>query len=477
MSVKRSLAFAYLDRYASLVVAVASSMAIARLLTPAEIGVYSVTVMLLAFVATFRDMGAGGYLVQEKELTVDRVRAVWTVQLGLGLFLALLVIAASGPVARFYDEPRMRDMMLVVALNYAVNPFGSLTYAWQMREMRFAELALVRFCATLAGAIVSIFLAWRGFGPISLAIGSFASILVNAMGAVSFRPKWFPWMPGLREIRRVLAFGSQTTGASLISTLCGSAPELLLGKLQGMAAAGLFSRANGLVAMFHQLILQGLSSVASSWFARESRANGNIAQPFLRVTATITLLGWSFALGTLFLARPAIRLLYGEQWDGAVDVARLAAGALACTMPAMMCGTALVALGAVRPALRATAVSGTVAIAMVGVGASFGLLEAGAGLVLSSALGSCYWLIVSQREIRFRWLDLLRSLGASATVAGAASIGPALAFAFFGPQPETFWLPLALGVPGAALGFVAAVLAIQHPLLEELRSFRRGFSP
>lgn len=140
-----------MDRYSGLAITVASSMVIARLLTPAEIGVFSVTMVLLMFASTVRDMGAGQYLVQEKELTVDRIRAVWAVQLGLGLGLACLVLLISHPVAVFYKEPRMRDIMWVVALNYAINPFGSLTHAWLMREMRFESSALIRFQVVSAG--------------------------------------------------------------------------------------------------------------------------------------------------------------------------------------------------------------------------------------------------------------------------------------------------------------------------------------
>ena len=184
-------------------------MVIARLLTPSELGVFSVAMVLLMFVSTVRDMGTGQYLVQEKNLTTERIRAVWAVQLGLGLTLACLVLVASYPVAAFYKEPRMLDIMLVVAFNYAVNPFGSLTYAWLMREMRFESIALMRFSATLGGAFVSIWLAWKGYGPISLAFGSLASTLTNALLAIYFRPKSFPWLPGVGEIKRVLVFGSR----------------------------------------------------------------------------------------------------------------------------------------------------------------------------------------------------------------------------------------------------------------------------
>lgn len=111
MPTRKSLFFSFLDRYASLAINVLSSMVIARLLTPAEIGVFSVTMVLLMFVATVRDMGAGQYLLQEKELTNDRIRAVWAVQLGLGIGLACVVLLASYPVSIFYKEPDRKSVV------------------------------------------------------------------------------------------------------------------------------------------------------------------------------------------------------------------------------------------------------------------------------------------------------------------------------------------------------------------------------
>lgn len=447
-------------------------MVIARLLTPEDIGVFSVTMVLLAYVSTVRDMGAGGYLVQEKELTPDRVKAVWAVQLGVGIVLSLVVLVASVPVAIFYEEPRMRNIMLVVALNYAINPFGSLTYAWQIREMQFNALALVRFSATLAGSLVSIYFAWRGMGPISLAYGSLASTVVNATMAIYFRPKWFPWLPGLKEIRRVLAFGSQTTGASMIGTIGGSAPELLLGKLQGMLATGLFSRANGLIMMFDRLVMSGISSVAISWFAKQSREHGSISQPFLKTTSYVTALGWAFAAGVVFMAHPAMRILYGDQWDGAVELTRLLAGALAFGMPASMCVASLMALGDARQVLRGTAVTTAFTLILMGIGAFAGVLPMAACLVVASALRTWFWLRVTQRVVNFSWSELRQRLRESACVGLAAGIAPALVFVIFGPYPENIWLPMAIGVPGAVAGFLGGVAFFKHPLLGELQSIK-----
>ncbi len=470
MPTRKSLFFSFLDRYASLAISVVSSMVIARLLTPAEIGVFSVTMVLLMFVATVRDMGAGQYLVQEKNLTTERIRAVWAVQLGLGLALAGVVLLASYPVAVFYKEPRMHNIMLVVALNYVVNPFGSLTYAWLMREMRFESVALMRFSAALSGALVATWLAWKGYGPISLAFGSLASTVANALMAIYFRPKFFPWLPGVSEIRRVLVFGSQLTVSTVVATISGSAPELLLGKLQDLTAAGLYSRSSGLVQMFHRLFVEAVGAVCLPWFARQSREQGGFVDPFLKATAYVTAFGWSFCLAIIFLAHPIVRVLYGDQWDQSVDLARLLAVATVFGVPASLCSTALLSSGAVTTIARVTVVSALQSVLFVTLGASQGLLALGVAMVVSAAVGATLWLRATALHIGLPLLGLLGTLRQSAGVALLASVGPAVAFAIYGPYPEASLLPLTLGGLGGVAGFVFAVIFLKHPLQDELLS-------
>ena len=468
MSTRRSLFYSFLDRYASLLIAVVSSMVIARLLTPTEVGVFSVTMVLLMFVATVRDMGAGQYLVQEKELTTERIRAVWAVQLGLGLGLAALVVLASHPVAVFYNEPRMRDIMLVVALNYAINPFGSLTYAWLMREMQFESVALIRFSSSASGAVVAIWLAWKGHGPISLAYGSMASTLVNALMSVYFRPKSFPWLPGVSEIRRVLVFGSQLTVSSIVGTLSGSAPELLVGKLQSLTAAGLYSRASGLVHMFHRLFVDAVGAVCLPWFARQSREHGSFVEPFLKATAYVTAFGWSFCLAVVCLAHPIIQVLYGDQWYLAVELARLLAVATAFSVPASLCHTALLSSGAVTVIARVTITSALQSVFFASIGATQGLFMMGLAMIASAAVSATLWLRATSIHIELPLRDLLRTLRRSLVVALFAGGGPALALWTYGAHPDSPSMPLLLGGALGLAGFFLGIFLVKHPLQTEI---------
>ena len=67
-SVRRALAISFAERYALIVLALAGNMLVARLLTPEEIGIYSVSLAVIGIAQVLRDFGIGSFLIQEKEI-------------------------------------------------------------------------------------------------------------------------------------------------------------------------------------------------------------------------------------------------------------------------------------------------------------------------------------------------------------------------------------------------------------------------
>ena len=467
---RRALLFSFLDRYATLLIGIGSSAVLARLLTPAEVGVYSVAAVLLALLSTVRDFGAGQYLVQKPELDRDAIRAVWAVQLGVGLVLALVVLLLALPVSRFYAEPRLLPLMLVLALNYAVNPFGSITYAWLMREMRFGNLAVMRFTASLVGALVSIALAWRGHGPISLAWGSLAGTLANALLATAFRPADYPWLPGLRKLREVLSFGSKMAGTAVLNTVATGAPDFLLGKLQGMEATGLYSRANGMVAMFKGLINDAVLTVAAPHFARIHREGGERETAFLKSMAYMTVVGWTFCGTLAALAEPAVRVLYGPQWATSAALVPALALAVALQIPVGICHALLTGLGLAKQLLRGTVVATVVVVGAVWAGALHSLPVLAWCTVAAFAFNLLLWLAVTTRSASLRLGPMLRVAGQSLRVALPA-MAPAWAVGWTmeGSSLGDSLHQLLLAGPAVAIVFVALCLATGHPIAEEIR--------
>ncbi|MFY7940899.1 MAG: oligosaccharide flippase family protein, partial [Burkholderiaceae bacterium] len=91
LSARAALAWSFGERYASLVVTIASTMVLARLLTPKQVGIYSLCAALTAVAGILRDFGVSEYLIQEKNLTREKMQAAFGIALTVAWSIAALV--------------------------------------------------------------------------------------------------------------------------------------------------------------------------------------------------------------------------------------------------------------------------------------------------------------------------------------------------------------------------------------------------
>lgn len=468
MNLRSSLLVFLLSRYVQLVLNLASSVVVARLLNPKEIGAFSLAMVLLSFVSIFRDFGASTYLTQAKELDSQKLRATMGLQLLMGVLLATLVLAASYPMSLLYREPSLTHLMPWIALSYLVSPFGTVTQALLQREMKFGAIAKIQVGAGLVSTVVSIALAASGFGATSLALGQLSSVLASVLLTQSYRPPDLPWRPSLKGSREILGFGGAVTLTAIVNTLVKGAPELLLGRLQSIYAVGLFARGQGMVMMFGRQLTDAVASVALPNFARIAREGGDLGSAFLHGTTYVCVVAWSCCAGIAVLAEPLIGVLYGPQWHEAVPLVRWVAGAYGVGLSVMLVSSALAAVGAVKEVAWATLASGVITVTAIAIGSVRGLEAVGVGLCLASFFHIAIFFGLAHARMAFSWSDLLAHGGRCAAVAGATSAAAAVVVHLPKPAAAAMWIDLLVGSFVGALAFCAAVGLVRHPLRQEL---------
>ncbi|HKO87451.1 MAG TPA: lipopolysaccharide biosynthesis protein [Burkholderiales bacterium] len=466
--VRRTLALSFAENYTVMFISFAGSLVLARILTPTDIGVFSVGAVLVGLAHIMRDFGVGQYIIQEKELTEDRIRAAMTVTLVLGWSMAALLAVLSVPAAIFYAEPGVRNVMLVLAANFMLIPFGTVAMAYMRREMKFGALYWVRSLGSLAHTATAIGLAFMGLGYMSLAWSSMVGIAMTVLLTGLLRPAVLPWLPGRRELPRVLRFGSFLSGASIVNEMGRGAPDLIIGKLQSMEAVGFFGRANGMVDLFNRLIGTAISTVATPYFAAQNRAGEDLAPIYLRIVHLVSGISWTFFAFVGIMAYPLINLLFGSQWNESVPVARILCFWAALASTFRFSGQLFIALGEVKIYAQLQFLTQLLRVAFILASAPFGLEAVAASIVISSCLGS----ILTMRRLRslagIRALDIFKKLLPSGAVALSSSLGPITTVAIFGLESERIWLVLALAGAGAALGWLTSIYVLKHGISGEV---------
>ncbi|MDL2356418.1 MAG: oligosaccharide flippase family protein [Pseudomonadota bacterium] len=468
-STRVSLLFSFVEKYVLVLLSLAGGMIISRLLTPTQAGIYGVAAVLLGVAQVLRDFGAGQYLVQQRVLTEAKLRAVLGASLLFAWPLAALIALLGWPLARFYREPALAPLLQLLAVNFVLLPFSAVIVPMLRRAQRFGAICAINLSHGLCGVLVSVVLAWRGHGFMSMAWGSVAATSAALLVAVCLRPPAMPWLPARAGIGEVIVFGAYATGGNLIDEAGAAAPDLVIGKMLGMDAVGIFGKALAVLAVFHKAITNAVTPVVYPLYAEHVRGGDDVRAIYLRTVSYMTAFAWPFFACVGVLALPILRLLYGGQWDAAAPLIRIMCLSSAIYSMSSMSRYLLVALGHGRAQAQLDGMTVPVRIALVVGAVPFGLAAVAWALVGAT---------VFRVAITMRCLTRQGGIGV-AEVAGACAKALLLtAISVLAPVSALAWSPSSPAIAALAGGasvllWLAGIVLVRHPLLDELNLARR----
>ena len=465
--IARNLAFGFAEKYLQAGLALASSVILARILSPAEIGVYSIAAVLTGLAQVFRDLGTSQLLVARRDLPLHEQRAMLTIALAMGWSLALLVAALAQPLSAFYRQPVLAEVLRILSLNFLLVPFSSLVTALLRREMRAG--ALLRISASYNGAqfVATLVLAACGLGPCALAWGSFAATATGLAAALLLQPAGMSWQPGWQGVRELLRPGTLAVAGNVIDEAGVVAPDLIAGKLLGAEEVALLGKAQAVLSLFNQAVTSAVTPVIFPLFARRAREGGDPLQAYLAAASCMTALAWPFFLFAGLFAEALVTLLYGRQWQGSVPLIRIMCGAAALYSIFSMARHLLVATGHIAWQARIDAIAVAGRLALLAPAALGGLRWLAAAVAVSLVFRCLVVLHCLRQLYELRLAALCRQLRKSALASCAAAAPLVVAAGSHAGGPGT--AEMLAGAVAGALGWGAAIWLQRHPLAGILR--------
>ena len=468
VGVRKSLFLSFADKHLRLVLQIASTLILARFLTPEEFGVFTIGLVVVYVADTLRDFGVATFIVQEKDLTPSVVRTAYGISLALGAASAAVIVLASVPLARFYHSPGVRDVLLVLSPMFLMTPFSSVVAAMLRRDMKFGTLLRINGITSLANNGIAIVLAVCGFGFMSLAWSRIAGAAVNYIVSHMVKPSEMSHFPSFREWRKVASFGVIMTGATVVGDLGARAPDLLIGRFLGITSVGLFGRGVTLIRLFDASVTNTITPVAVSSFAMHHRSGQRFGDRFLIGVSMTTAIAWPFFMFVALMAYPTTRILFGPQWDASVPITRLLCIAAAITSATNLNMLALQGVGAVRPQLASQWIIQGSSIALTLVACQFSLYAVGFVAIITACITVIVLCRFTLPVIHVTPLALLRSMVKSLIVTAVSSIVPVLVLALMTIDTNHIWLPFITAGTGTGAGFIAAAWGVRHPVWEEV---------
>lgn len=477
--VRVALYWSLTERYLLILLALASNVILARLLTPEEVGIFSVSLAVIGIAQVLRDFGVGNFLIQERNLTDEHVGTAYGISLILGFSFFSVLFFAAPSLADFYAEPRLTTTLRLVAINFLTLPFSSISLALLRREMRFRALMIGALVASLVGFIVTVSTALLGFGANSLALGAILSNITTGAAAWLARSPRRIATPSLKAWREILNFGGQSSVTGVVSAIATDANDLVVGKVLDFDSVAILSRAQSIMNIFHRDLMAAVRNVALPALAGASREERNVDLQAAHGVAIVTLVGWSFYGLVSVFALETVRVLYGPQWDSSADLVPLycLAGAIAAINS--LTPSQLIATGNISVVTKAELVIQPIrlGILLVAVLVWRSPLACAWAYVAATVFGVPYYQMLKHKVIPTIWRPWISAQLKSAVVAVICSM-PGFLLQWLKPmpqeQPQAFIPMLCTIVLGIALA-LPTIQLIGHPLAHE-KIYRRAMS-
>jgi O-antigen/teichoic acid export membrane protein/glycosyltransferase involved in cell wall biosynthesis len=299
---------------AGLIIQIAATVVLARLLTPRDFGLVA---MVTTFSLLFVNFGSNGLteaIVQREEMTHALASALFWFNLGAGFLLTIAFAAAGALMARFYHEPQVREVAIGISLTIVTTSMAVVHSALLKRAMRFSELSINDISARLISVVVSVLLGRAGWGYWALVFGVVALPLSTALGTFLL----CPWLPGLPRraagVGPTLRFAVHTYGSFCVNYFSRNTDNLLVGWRFSARSLGFYKKAFDLFALSTGQLMSALTMVVLATLSRFNSSSDQYRRYLFGALATTTFIGMGMAACLTVEGKDLIRVLLGPAW-------------------------------------------------------------------------------------------------------------------------------------------------------------------
>ncbi|MCL6682702.1 lipopolysaccharide biosynthesis protein [Sphingomonas alba] len=221
------------------------SIALARILGPADFGTAALAIMCSAIIVALVQTGLVTWLVSRAETGHDEENAAFWLCLLVSSALAASLAALAPALAAFFAVPILEPLIWAAAAQIVFAALGAVQTGLLTRALAMRKLTVAGIVSGLVSGGLSVAMALSGRGAISIVTGLAVNALVNTV-ILWLLCHWRPGLPrALGAIRPHWHFLRNLGASNLLEGIYGNISNALLGKFQGAHELGLYNRAFG----------------------------------------------------------------------------------------------------------------------------------------------------------------------------------------------------------------------------------------
>lgn len=302
------------QKFGSTALSFISTIVLARLLLPEDYGCIGMLAIFMAVASTFIDGGFGSALIQKKDPTREDYSTMFFWNLGLSVFLYLILFLSAPLIARFYKLDVLCPVLRVQGIVLIVNAIRIVQTNQLRKQLKFKKIASIDLSVSAVSLAVTIYLAYKGFGVWALVV---QQLLVSVLTTIIYwtTSHWTPLLVFSKQsFRELFGFGGYVLLSNLINTFCNNIQGLLIGRLYNPTTMGYYSKARGTEELASTFVSQIMDQVTYPVLSEAQNNREYLIRMIRKFIGVLAFITFPLMLLLILLAKPIFILLYSDKW-------------------------------------------------------------------------------------------------------------------------------------------------------------------
>ncbi len=293
----------------------ASMAVVARLLVPADFGIFAIATTFIGLISALTEIGSDLAIIRHPDPQPRHYDTAWTFNVLMHALSALLIALSSGLAVHVYKDPRYAGLLYALALSMLLSGFNNIGIADFRRTMQFNKDFNYNVIVQLAGVAATIVSAYLLRSFWALVVG----VLSRSLMGVLLSYAMHPYRPSFsfRARKEMFNFSFWTMFRSIAFFTAGKGNRLILAAFYPPSVIGFYAITGEFAGMAVYELLNPIGrALLPSLAAMQGEKGwdaGNIRKIF-NGTATLAM---GIGVGLSALATPAMTLVYGAKFASA----------------------------------------------------------------------------------------------------------------------------------------------------------------
>lgn len=316
----RGIAWTFFNSTFVRVLQILTMLALAKLLMPADFGVFALATMVTNGMTIFSDTGFAQALIYRQGDIRKGANTAFVLCVATNMTLGTLALVAAPLIGRAFTEPHIVAPLRLMALGLMAWGAASVPMALLDKELLFKKRAVVEIAGAVCYSAIAVVLALLHFSYWSMVIAWTVSVALN-MTVVWLVSPWRPTLQFSREeSRAIISYGKHLVAGVVVTFIVFQLDKAAVGKMLGVGILGCYTVAFTVCSLPATNLTAVVNRVMFPTYSRLHDDLPAIRKVYLGTIKHLAIVAFPITAGLVILAGPAIRLFYGVKWYPAIPL-------------------------------------------------------------------------------------------------------------------------------------------------------------